>query len=70
MGVDEEGMLERLKARRRELVDPKIREHRGRMIDALSTLIARQPWQTNPQFAALRDKTIYVGLRRAGMPEE
>jgi class 3 adenylate cyclase len=27
MGVDEEGTLERLKAHRRELVDPKIREH-------------------------------------------
>jgi class 3 adenylate cyclase len=31
MGADEEGMLERLKALRRELVDPKIAEHHGRM---------------------------------------
>jgi len=31
MGADEEGMLERLKALRRELVDPKIAEHRGRI---------------------------------------
>jgi hypothetical protein len=30
MGADEEGTLERLKALRRELVDPKIAEHRGR----------------------------------------
>src|SRR5215831_178024 len=29
MGADEEGTLERLKTHRRELVDPKIREHRG-----------------------------------------
>jgi hypothetical protein len=29
MGVDEEGTLERLKALRRELLDPKIAEHRG-----------------------------------------
>ena len=29
MGVDEEGTLERLKALRHELVDPKIAEHRG-----------------------------------------
>ena len=28
MGADEEGTLERLKALRRELVDPKIAEHR------------------------------------------
>jgi TolB-like protein len=32
MGADEEGMLERLKALRRELVDPKIGEHRGRIV--------------------------------------
>jgi adenylate cyclase len=31
MGADEEGTLERLKALRRELVDPKIAEHRGRI---------------------------------------
>jgi adenylate cyclase len=29
MGADEEGTLERLKALRRELVDPKIAEHHG-----------------------------------------
>ena len=32
MGADEEGTLERLKASRRELIDPKIREHRGRIV--------------------------------------
>src|SRR5947208_2685230 len=32
MGADEEGTLERLKAHRRELFDPKIREHRGRIV--------------------------------------
>jgi TolB-like protein/class 3 adenylate cyclase len=32
MGVDEEGTLERLKAIRRELGDPKIAEHRGRIV--------------------------------------
>jgi class 3 adenylate cyclase len=32
MGADEEGTLERVKAHRRELVDPKIREHRGRIV--------------------------------------
>jgi len=29
MGADEEGTLDRLKAHRRQLVDPKIAEHRG-----------------------------------------
>src|SRR5665213_1127135 len=32
MGVDEEGTLTALKACRRELVDPKIAEHRGRIV--------------------------------------
>jgi class 3 adenylate cyclase len=32
MGVDEEGTLARLKAHRRELIDPKIAEHHGRMV--------------------------------------
>jgi adenylate cyclase len=32
MGADEEGTLERLKALRRELLDPKIAGHRGRIV--------------------------------------
>src|SRR5260370_560271 len=32
MGADEEGTLRRLQAHRRELVDPKVREHRGRIV--------------------------------------
>src|SRR5215831_9362709 len=32
MGADEEGTLERLKAHRRELIDPKIAEHHGRIV--------------------------------------
>jgi adenylate cyclase len=32
MGADEEGTLERLKALRRELVDPQIAEHHGRIV--------------------------------------
>src|SRR5258705_4307738 len=32
MGADEEGTLARLKAHRRELIEPKIAEHRGRIV--------------------------------------
>ncbi|MGE3744030.1 MAG: adenylate/guanylate cyclase domain-containing protein [Geminicoccaceae bacterium] len=32
MGIDEEGTLRQLKSHRRELVDPKIKEHRGRIV--------------------------------------
>jgi adenylate cyclase len=35
MGADEEGTLERLKALRRELIDPKIAEHRGRIVKTI-----------------------------------
>src|ERR1700737_2567165 len=34
MGADEEGTLARLKAYRRELIDPNIAEHRGRIVKA------------------------------------
>jgi adenylate cyclase len=33
MGADEEGTLERLKALRRELLDPKIAEHQGPIVE-------------------------------------
>src|SRR5262245_51068467 len=32
MGADEEGTLAQLKAHRRDLIDPKIAEHRGRIV--------------------------------------
>src|SRR5438045_7114352 len=32
MGVDEEGTHERLKTHHRQLIDPKIKEHRGRIV--------------------------------------
>ncbi len=32
IGADEEGTLDRLKAHRRDLIDPKIREHQGRIV--------------------------------------
>jgi adenylate cyclase len=32
MGTDEEGTLERLKTHRRQLIDPKVAEHRGRIV--------------------------------------
>jgi class 3 adenylate cyclase len=48
MGADEEGTLVRLKAHRRELVDPKIAEHRGRIVktagDGLLGRLNSAPW--------------------------
>jgi hypothetical protein len=36
MGADEEGTLSRLKSHRRELIDPKIAEYRGRVVKTTS----------------------------------
>jgi adenylate cyclase len=48
MGTDEEGTLARLKALRRELTDPKIKEHRGRIVkttgDGLLLEFASRRW--------------------------
>jgi adenylate cyclase len=38
-------------------------------IDSLARFGAQSPY-TNPAYMALRAKTLYVGLRRAGLPEE
>ena len=35
MGADEEGTLARLKAHRRELIDRRIAEHRGRIVKTI-----------------------------------
>jgi class 3 adenylate cyclase len=35
MGADEEGTLARLKAHRRELIDPEIAEHRGHIVGGI-----------------------------------
>jgi len=39
-------------------------------INSFARLREYQPWITNPPYWALREKTVNVGLRRAGFPEE
>jgi tetratricopeptide (TPR) repeat protein len=39
-------------------------------VDTLARYRACTPWITNPQHWALRDKTLNVGLRRAGFRDE
>jgi Flp pilus assembly protein TadD len=39
-------------------------------VNSLAAWRAYRPWETNPQFMALREKTVNVGLRRAGFPNE
>jgi adenylate cyclase len=39
-------------------------------IDSLVRWGAYEPWITNPEYRALREKTLHLGLRRAGFPEK
>jgi TolB-like protein len=70
MGADEEGTLAALKAYRREIIDPKITEHRGRVVriigDGLlvefASVIAAVRWAVEVQRA--------MGERNSGLPQE
>jgi adenylate cyclase len=70
MGADEEGTHERLKAHRRELVDPKIREHSGRIVKTTGDGML-------VEFASVVDAVRCAAQvqramidREAGMPED
>jgi tetratricopeptide (TPR) repeat protein len=39
-------------------------------IKSLARLRAENPWLSNPQYWALQEKTLNVGLRRAGFPDQ
>jgi len=45
MGGDEEGTLARLKAFRKALVDPKVAEHRGRIVKTTGDGMLVEVWQ-------------------------
>ena len=73
MGADEEGTHKRLKAHLWQLVDPKIKEHRSRIVKNTGDGIARlrafgQHW--GPKIRPLVEATYWAGLRKAGVPEE
>jgi adenylate cyclase len=62
MGADEEGTLERLKALRRELVDPKIAEHHGRIVKTTGDGML-------VEFASVVDAVRYAVAVQQAMPE-
>jgi adenylate cyclase len=39
-------------------------------VGSLAQYQAQHPWETNPEYLALRAKTRDAGLRRAGFPDE
>jgi class 3 adenylate cyclase len=55
MGADEEGTLERLKALRHELIDPKIAGHKGRIVKTTGDgLLVELPASSMPSAARSR----------------
>ena len=70
MGVDEEGTHERLKAHLRELVDPEIAEHRGRIVKNTGDgLLAEFPSVVDAVRCAVEVQRAMVDRER-GVPEE
>src|ERR1700720_1706413 len=70
MGEDEEGTHERLNAHRRELVDPKIKEHRGRIVKTTGDgMLVEFPSVVDAVRCAAEVQRAMVD-REAGMPED
>jgi adenylate cyclase len=70
MGTDEEGTLARLRAHRRELIDPKISEHRGRIVKTTGDgILIEFPSVVEAVSCAV---AVQQGMaeRNAGTPEE
>jgi TolB-like protein/class 3 adenylate cyclase len=70
MGADEEGTHERLKAHRRELIDPKIREHSGRIVKNTGDgMLAEFPSVVDAVRCAAELQRAMID-REAGLPED
>jgi class 3 adenylate cyclase len=70
MGADEEGTHERLKAHRRELVDPKIREHSGRIVNTAGDgVLAEFPSVVDAVRCAVELQRAMID-REAWMPDD
>src|ERR1700756_1976203 len=71
MGADEEGTLERLKALRRELSDPKIKEHRGRIVKTTGDGVLVEFGSVVDAVRCAVDMQREIALRNAAVsPEE
>jgi TolB-like protein/class 3 adenylate cyclase len=70
MGADEEGTHQRLRAHHRELVDPKIREHSGRIVKTTGDgLLAEFPSVVDAVRCAAELQLAMIG-REASIPED
>src|SRR5215470_4412923 len=70
MGADEEGTLARLKAHRRELIDPKINEHHGRIVKTTGDgILIEFPSAVEAVRCAIEVQRGMV-TRNAGVPQD
>jgi TolB-like protein len=70
MGIDEEGTLARLKVLKRALVDPKIDEHRGRIVKTTGDGMLVQFGSVVDAVRCAVDVQRQMAERDAGMPED
>jgi adenylate cyclase len=70
MGVDEEGTLSALKELRRELADPKIKEHRGRIVKTTGDGLLVEFASVVDAVRCAVEVQYEMAERNAGMPEE
>src|ERR1041385_6181307 len=70
VGVDEEGTLTRLKTLRRELIDPKIAEHHGRIVKTTGDgLLLEFPSVVDAVRSVIEVQTAMVA-RNSNVPED
>ena len=70
MGADEEGTLEALKAIRRELSDPKVKEHRGRIVNTTGDGLLIEFSSVVDAVRCAVEVQRAMAERNAAMPEE
>src|SRR5689334_2749389 len=70
MGVDEEGTLDRLKLLRRELADPKIKEHRGRIVKTTGDGLLVEFGRVVDAVRCAVDVQREMAVRNASVPAE
>ena len=70
MGVDEEGTLSALKELRRELADPKIKEHRGRIVKTTGDGLLVEFASVVDAVRCAVEVQYEMAERNSGMPEE
>ena len=68
--VDEEGTLERLKAMRRELLDPKIAEHRGRIVKTTGDGLLVEFASVVDALRCVVEIQCAMTARNAGVPQD